>query len=285
MAGPRTKDNGEIVRQSDSQTWNVMGIAKRCEGMVAQVLPKHVSADRMARIVLSTVRNNAKLQRCSPASFAGSILSAAALGLEPNSPLGLAYLVPYGSECTLILGYQGMLELARRSGYLQGFHAFPVYEGDTFEYELGLEPKIVHKPSDDPRRGDDAAQLTHVYAVATLKGGEKVFTVLNRAEVERRRMRSATQKNRPSGPWVTDYEAMALKTATRKLWRWLPKSSEMAAAAALDEAPELNQSQAVAYDPKVTEALAADGFDVTDTNADDTPEDTNEEPEREPGED
>jgi recombination protein RecT len=103
------------------------------------------------------------------------------------------------------------------------------------------------------------ADLTHVYAVAKLEGGEPIFTVLTRNEIEKYRNRSRASK---SGPWVTDFEAMALKTGIRRLFRWLPKSAEMARAAAIDEAPEIGKSQLEASDSEVLGYLQAQGLDV-----------------------
>lgn len=225
---------------------DLVSLLEKMKPAIAQALPKHISAERIARIALTAVRSNPALAKCSPQSFLGSLLQASQLGLEVNTPLGHAYLIPYGEVATLVIGYQGMLDLSRRSGMVKAIYAHPVFEGDTFEYELGLEPKLVHKP------GAKRGQLTHVYAVARLTDGEPIFTVLDRADVERYRARSRASK---SGPWVTDFDAMAMKTAVRRLFRWLPKSAEQASAAALDEASEHDQSQAEYYTPEVVGIL------------------------------
>src|SRR5690606_7095111 len=107
---------------------------------------------------------------------------------------------------------------------------------------------IKHVPSDDPKR--DERRVTHVYAVAKLKDGEPVFVVLTHGQVERYRARSMAKN---AMAWSKDWEAMAMKTAVRRLFTWLPQSAEMATAAAVDEAPEIGQSQSSAWDPSVTE--------------------------------
>lgn len=222
---------------------DLMALLERMRPAIAQALPKHISAERIARIALTAVRANPALALCTPQSFLGSLLQASQLGLEVNTPLGQAYLIPYKDVCTLVIGYQGMLDLARRSGMVKAIYAHPVFEGDTFDYELGLEPKLKHKPTDTP------GPLTHVYAVARLADGEPIFTVLTRADVETYRARSRAKDN---GPWVTDYTAMCLKTAIRRIWRWLPKSAEQATVAAVDDS---DREHSQAFSPEVVGIL------------------------------
>jgi recombination protein RecT len=197
-----------------------------------------------------------------------------------NTPLGQAYLIPFKDKrgqlhAQLIVGYQGMMDLARRSGDVGSIQARCVYEGDEFEYEFGLEPMLKHRPCPSP------GKLQYVYAVARMKaGGEPVFTVLSADKVEGFRKRS---RARNEGPWVTDYDAMAMKTAVRRLFTWLPKSAEVAQAITLDDATEITRRQSDHFDPAITEALAElGGGDEPETEA----EGDSVEPEgREPGED
>lgn len=272
-----TTGNGQVVRNAPKN--DLPTLLQKMGPELAKALPRHVHPDRMARIALTALRANPKLQQCSPASFLGSVISAAQLGLEVNTPLGHAYLVPYKDTCQLILGYRGMMDLARRSGMVSSIYAHLVRQGDTFKVRLGLDQHIEHVPSDDPDR--ESKPITHVYAVAKLKDGEPVFVVLTMQQVERYKARSMS---RNSGPWVSDPEAMILKTAVRRLFTWLPQSAEMARAASLDEAPELGQSQSSAWDPSVTEALEAQGVPVGESEPTHDP-DTGEMPLREPGED
>jgi recombination protein RecT len=225
---------------------------------IAQALPKHLNADRMCRIALTALRTTPKLAECTPASFLGSIIQASQLGLEVNTPLGQAYLIPFKQTCQLIIGYQGMMDLARRSGQVRAIYAFAVFDGDRFSYSLGLNPTVEHAPAGVTR---DPKKITHVYAVAKLLDGEPVFTVLTRADVEAARARSLAKN---SGPWVTDYEAMAVKTAVRRLFKWLPKSAEMAIAASVDESLETQRSQLSAMDPAVQDLLLTQGVDTSE---------------------
>ncbi len=260
MASPQTDSSGQIIPRN-GQT-KAKGLPEMLESLrpeIARAVPKHVNPDRMLRIALTSLRMNADLMKCTPASFLGCVMSAAQLGLEIGGPMAQAYLIPYKQECTLLVSYRGMMDLARRSGQVTAIYAYDVREGDKFTYQLGLSPDIKHEPSEDPDR--EEKKLTHVYAVAKLKDGEPIFTVLTRAQVEKYRRRSRASG---SGPWMTDYDAMALKTAVRRLFTWLPTRAEMATAAAIDEAPERGIAQLAAGDPEILGVLAAHGVDTTE---------------------
>lgn len=186
---------------------------------LALAVPKHLNADRMARIAATEVRKNKALLNTEPTSFLGSVMQAAQLGLEPGSALGQVYLVPYGNQCQLILGYRGMIDLARRSGQVLSLNAYAVREGDDFSFQLGLKPDIHHVPSLEADR--IKKPITYVYAVATLKGGGYQFEVMSRAEVE-----AVRAKAKSKNIWNTYFEEMAKKTVIRRLFKYLPVSIE-----------------------------------------------------------
>lgn len=186
---------------------------------LALAVPKHLNADRMARIAATEVRKNKALLNTEPTSFLGSVMQAAQLGLEPGSALGQAYLVPYGNKCQLIIGYKGMIDLARRSGQVLSLNAYAVREGDDFNFQLGLKPDIHHVPSLEADR--IKKPIKYVYAVATLKGGGYQFEVMSRAEVE-----AVRAKAKSKNIWNTYFEEMAKKTVIRRLFKYLPVSIE-----------------------------------------------------------
>ncbi|WP_279173237.1 recombinase RecT [Parasutterella excrementihominis] len=192
---------------------------------LALAVPKHLNADRMARIAATELRKNKDLMNTDPTSFLGSVMQAAQLGLEPGSALGQAYLVPYGNQCQLIIGYKGMIDLARRSGQVLSLNAYAVREGDDFSYQLGLRPDIHHIPSPEANR--DTKPIIFVYAVATLRGGGYQFEVMSRAEVEKVRSTSVSYKyKKEKSIWGTHFEEMAKKTVIRRLFKYLPVSIE-----------------------------------------------------------
>lgn len=199
----------------------------RMKPEIARALPNHMSADRIARIATTVVRQTPALARCTPESFLGALLTASQLGLEPG-PTGEAYLVPSGQVCRFVPGYRGLIKLARNSGQLRDIWAEVVYERDTFKYTLGLHRDLIHEPA-----AGDRGKPVSVYAAAQLTDGGTPFVVMTVAEVEAIRARSKAGKN---GPWVTDWAAMAKKTVVKQLAKWLPLSAEMAAAVNLDGA-------------------------------------------------
>jgi len=201
-------------------------------GQIARALPKHVSPERMLRVAQTAMQTVPKLEECTTLSVVGAIVVASQLGLELGGPLGQAYLVPHrtkgGMVATLIPGYRGMIDLARRSGTVSVIDAVVVHKRDpVFRVVLGVRPSIDH----EPYLGDgDAGEMRAVYARCLMRDGSTQFVVLRKAEVDSVRKRS---KAGDVGPWVTDFEEMAKKTAIRRLWKVLPVSVEKAMAKAI----------------------------------------------------
>ncbi len=278
MSKLQTASNGQIqtrAQQPQIQKSNedvLVGMLQRMGPEIARALPKHLTPDRMARICLTALRTTPKLAECTKASFAGSIMACAQLGLEPNTPLGLAYLIPYRDRrnnvtvCQIVLGYQGMIDLALRSGRVTSIKAMAVHEGDEFDFEHGLHERLVHRPI-----GDEDAPITHAYAIAQIKDGSPIFWVLSRPQIEKRRKRGASGKG-VSTPWDTDYEAMAMKSSVRALWRWLPKSAEMATAQILEDSGDRGEAVYRAL-PDIGDAIRSSGIeeDAIDVTPDPEP--------------
>lgn len=175
---------------------------KKMAPRFAEVLPKHMDIDRMSRIALTTIRTNPKLLECNVPSLMDAVMQAVQLGIEPGL-LGHCYILPYKGEATFIIGYKGMIDLARRSGHIQSLYAHAVYENDEFECELGLHPQLKHKPS-----FGDRGEFIGAYAVAHFKDGRHQMEFMPKSEIEKRRSRSASANSNYS-PWKSDYEEMA----------------------------------------------------------------------------
>ena len=201
---------------------------------IAAVMPKHMSEDRMFQLAMSAYNSTPQLAECSTVSVLSCIMKCAALGMEPSAVdgLGRAYILPFRNgktrrmEATFILGYKGMIDLARRSGEVESISARAVYEGDEFRYAYGLNEDLYHVPM---HKSD---QLTYAYCIARFKDGGHYFIVLSRKEIEAARKASKAGNN---GPWVTNYDAMAIKTAIRRAFPYLPVSIVAQEAAAADE--------------------------------------------------
>lgn len=237
------------------------------KAQIEAALPKHMTADRMARICTTEIRKNPYLLKCDPKSLFGAIIQAAQLGLEPGSALGHCYLVPYKRDLTLIIGYRGMIDLARRSGQIVSINARPVFEGDQFTYSFGLEDNLHHVPCEVDQRGE----ITHFYAVAKLAGGGVQWEVMHRSEIESIRDHSEGYRAFKAGkirtnPWDSHFEEMGKKTVIRRLFKYLPVSIEMQTAVGLDE-------QADAGVPQQNDAVITGEWEVVeDEDADDESE-------------
>lgn len=188
---------------------------------IAKALPKHLTPDRFARVAINTMVRNPKLADCDRWSFMNAMMQLSSLGLEPDGRL--AHLIPFNNakrgcvECQLIVDYKGYVDLAMRSGQVSNIHADVVCDNDEFKYNIGtLE---THTINFRKSRGEVYA----VYAIVTFKDGSKKCEVMSRDEIELVRKRS---KAGQSGPWVTDWNEMAKKTAFRRLAKWLPLSPE-----------------------------------------------------------
>lgn len=208
-------------------------------GKIAAVMPSAMSEERMFQLAVSAYNSEPKLAQCSSVSLLSCVMKCAALGLEPSAVdgLGRAYILPFKNrktgrmEATFILGYKGMIDLARRSGEISDISARAVYEGDEFEYSYGLDETLHHVPSGLPK---DDAKLTHAYCVAKFKDGGHYFNVLTREDIEKARASSQAGATKYS-PWSTHFESMAVKTAVRRAFPYLPVSVEAQSAAASDE--------------------------------------------------
>ena len=200
---------------------------------ISKALPSAITPERFTRMATTAVTMNPELGECTPSSFIGAMLQAAALGLEPNTPLGQAYLVPYkrnvkvNGRCTKIdeaqfqIGYRGMIELAHRSGEFMSIEAHIVYENDEFDYELGLEPKLKHKPA-----MKNKGEMVWVYAIYKLKSGGYGFEVMSKEDVIKHRDTYSKAATSEYSPWNKNFEAMAKKTVIKQALKYAPLKSE-----------------------------------------------------------
>lgn len=186
-----------------------------------------IAPERFLRLALTAIRRSPALQEADQMSLLGSIMTCAQLGLEPSGPLGHAYLVPFREKGTLfvqlIIGYQGFIQLAYRSGMVASLSGEVVREGDLFEWEKGTNEFLRHKAKEGTK------PVTHSWALAKLVTGGTPFVVLDREEIDATRKRAKTDKI-----WTSDFDAMARKTAVRRLFRWLPASVEVRGALGAD---------------------------------------------------
>ncbi|ERT60771.1 recombinase RecT [Megasphaera vaginalis (ex Srinivasan et al. 2021)] len=216
---------------------------------IEAALPSVLTGERFTRMVLSAMSSTPQLVQCSPQSFLGAMMQAAQLGVEPNTPLGQAYLIPYRNhgqlECQFQLGYKGLIDLAYRSGEVKDIQAHEVHENDVFEYELGLEPKLKHIPA-----VKDRGTVIMYYAVFHTKDGGYGFEVMSRTDVEEHMKKFSKAANSSFSPWKTNFDEMAKKTVLKKCLKYAPLKTEFV--------------KAVAQDSTIKKTIAADMGSVSD---------------------
>lgn len=227
-------NNGIIANQTaqmtpaKTKTKTITGLIEAMAPAIKKALPSVITPDRFTRMVLTAVRSNPRLADCDADSLLGAMMQSAQLGLEPNTPLGQAYLIPYGRQCQFQIGYKGLIDLVYRSGGVEVVQAHEVYANDTFECEYGLQPKLKHIPADG-----DRGEVVRYYAMFCTKDGGYGFEVMSREDVERHaKMYSKTFGN---GPWKTSFDEMAKKTVLKKALKYAPIKTECASMIATDE--------------------------------------------------
>ena len=231
----------QLVSQQE-QVKTVRDLIERSKKQIQMALPRHMNADRMGRIAMTSIMRDPRLLECTPQSLIGAIIQSAQLGLEPDDLRGMAYLIPFRNnkrgtvEVQLLPGYKGLMDLARRSAKVSAIEADVVHTEDTFSYRKGTEQFLHHVKSEKA----DPGGIKCVYALARYNNGQCQFVVLTPQDVEKIRKSSRAGEE---GPWVTHFDEMAKKTALRQLCKLLPSSSELQTAVALDEMVEAGVPQ------------------------------------------
>ena len=238
----------QIVKMTGTEAGigNVKSFMESQTSSLRAVLPKHVDADRMVKLALGAMRTTPKLLNCNVESFMGAVVTCSSLGLEPNTPLGHAYLIPFENrqkgttDVQIVFGYKGLIDLARRSGQIISIAAHEVCANDEFHFSYGLDEKLIHNPA-LTGRGEPIA----FYAVAKLVGGGYAFEVMGRDQIEEIRDASQNYKfAREKGKtvWGQHFVEMGRKTVLRRLFKYLPVSIELATAANIDSNTEAGKA-------------------------------------------
>lgn len=239
---------------------------KKKEGELMAMLPKHLPPERLMKVAQIAATTTPQLAECDVASLVGAIGQCAQMGLEPNTVLGHAYLVPFtmkrkdaeGKErwvksVQVIVGYKGLIDLARRSGQIISIAAHEVCENDKFTLAYGLEERLDHVPALKNR-----GEVIGYYAVAKLVGGGHAFEWMSLEQVNRIRDgsqaaykdewedgRKTGRRVPKAGPWWDNPVEMGRKTVIRRLAKYLPLSIEMQTAVQLDELAARGKDQAL----------------------------------------
>ena len=214
---------------------------ERVAPSLKMVATKVLTPEKITKIVTAAMSRQPMLLqafRDSPHSILRCVFAATQLGLDPDSPLGQCYMVPFRNgknggkyEAQFIVGYRGLIDLARRSGNIISIRSRVVYERDDFRIVYGLREDLHHIPHEGP----DAGELRAVYAVAELKDGGIQYEVMYRHEIDAIKKRSKASQY---GPWVSDYNEMARKTVIRRLAKYLPMSTDLTKALDFEQSQE-----------------------------------------------
>ena len=231
----------EATKGRLTKNMSIADLIKSIEPEIKKALPAVMTPERFTRIALSALNTTPKLGECSQMSFLAALMNAAQLGLEVNTPLGQAYLIPYNNkgrlECQFQIGYKGMLVLAYRNPELQTIQAQTVYEKDFFEYEYGLTARLAHKPA-----LEDRGEVRCYYALYKLKNGGYGFEVMGRKEIEDYAKKYSRAADSVYSPWSSNFDAMAKKTVIKQLLKYAPLRTELEKAMSMDESIKTNIS-------------------------------------------
>lgn len=201
---------------------------------IKRALPSMISSERFTRMALSSLNTTPKLAECTQISFLSALMSAAQLGLEPNTPLGQAYLIPYMNkgklECQFQIGYRGLIELVYRNGNIQSIQAQEVCEEDEFNYELGLTPRLFHRPA-----LRDRGEPYLYYAVYRMTNGGFVFEVMSVEDIRDYARKYSKSIDSSYSPWNTHFDEMAKKTVIKKVLKYAPLQLEVQRSVSMDE--------------------------------------------------
>ena len=238
-AKPTTAVATQAQQKPLTPAQKVKGMLDKRIGEIANALPKGWDEKRFVRIALTAIASNPKLaQACalSPTTFLGSMMTAAQLGLEPNTSMGKAYLLPYnnidkntGKKVPMVqfqIGVYGLVDLAFRSGLVKEIDTDVRRQKDFWKYEKGDESILRHIPYDEGDRGDAIGY----YAIVKMKDGAVHKSYMSKYEVLEHAKRFSKSYNRKtgtfSGPWATDFDAMARKTVLIQALKFVPKATE-----------------------------------------------------------
>lgn len=221
-------DNQAPAVSNETHAQNVQTLRTLADaaGLVQRYAAKLVTNERageFATQVSIMAQKNPKIRDCDPNSVVSAMMACVQLDLMPNTPEQHAHLIPYGRDLQFQLGYQGILEMVARSGSIEDLNAELVFEGDEFEYSLGINRNLVHKPNLDIDR-TDYSKVVAAYTTIELENGKIKFDVMSRAEIDK--VQGSAKAKSTDAPWHTWPEQMAKKTSIKRALKYMPKSKE-----------------------------------------------------------
>ena len=258
------------IEKKPTEKQALFSLIERMKPQIAKALPSMITPERFTRIVTTAISSNPDLAKTTPESFLGAIMQSAQLGLEPNTPLGDAYLIPYRNrgqlETQFQIGYKGLIDLAYRSGKIAIIAAHVVYENDKFDCSYGLEPVLKHTPADG-----DRGKPIKVYGYFKTKDGGYGFEVMSMDEVKEHANQYSKAYNSAYSPWKTNFNEMAKKTVLKKALKYAPMSTDIAVAVSNDESIKSTISEDMSAEPNEFDFSGVEVVDVDASDVEDTP--------------
>ena len=229
-------DKAEVVKSNGKLTksMSIEEMIMVMEPQIKKALPEVITVERFTRMALSAFNTTPKLRECTQMSFLAALMNAAQLGLEPNTPLGQAYLIPYNNKGTMVcqfqIGYKGLIDLGYRNPNMQIISAQEVYENDEFIYELGLNPKLIHKPV-----LNDRGKIKLFYGLFKLNNGGYGFEVMSKEAIDQYAKEYSKSFDSAYSPWQTNYNSMAKKTVIKQALKYAPLQADIRRILSTDE--------------------------------------------------
>jgi len=239
----------ELVKSKSGQIKDMLKAPELAEAL-QRALPEHITVGRMVQVALTALNQNPELLECDNKSFVRALIQTSILALEPDTPLGQSYFVPFKKKVQLIVGYRGLISLAYRSGLIDSICAFPVYEGDKFHIQKGTKPMIEHFENIEGPRGKVRGYYSSIY----LRGSRHpIIDYMTQEEVDKIKARSASAKS-PYSPWNTDPIEMGRKSVLKRNIKYAPANIESLTfqAIAIDTEADIGRTQ----------RIRAEGFEV-----------------------
>lgn len=240
-------DTKNAIAAAAPRTTGLADLIEKSARELGRALPEHLRSERLVRIALTCIRLNPELSKCTPESFLGALFTSAQLGIEPIA--GRAYLLPFNNsrkktdgswhtvkEVQFVLGYKGLSDLFYRHEKAVQLDWGVVHSNDEFDYELGTNAFLRHKPAKSNR-----GEPSFYWVQATLLNGGKPFLVMSKEDclLHAQKHSKTWDKKKSefysSSPWATNTDAMCLKTVLIQLGKLLPVSVELQRAIEADE--------------------------------------------------
>lgn len=230
LAQKAEKTKGEVKL---TKSMSIADLIKAMEPEIKRALPDVITPERFTRMALSALNTTPKLRECSQMSFLSALMNAAQLGLEPNTALGQAYLIPYKNkgmlECQFQVGYKGLIDLGYRNPQMQIISAEVVYENDEFDYQLGLTPTLYHRPALENR-----GEVKCFYGMFKLVNGGFGFSVMSKSDMDVYAKEYSQSFDSSYSPWKSNYNDMAKKTVIKQALKYAPLKTDFRRALSTD---------------------------------------------------